>query len=205
MSKPTTKSITITESKDSKETKKKPTSAWLKSIYDVNLLSKDELTQIYDEIRFIGFNRDVVLAQMEEVLGDPKLVIEAILVCSLRGPQAAQDIKLKNGRTLKQLGIPASGVQGTESISCQRISSSTADLAAFYFKKLNIPKRIEHELPAYLQFPTAGSIKLPQNLRDQHIDFTKKFSKIIKGEFNESIYATMVSNAYLDESLNLFE
>lgn len=205
MSKPASKPVTIVESKDSKEAKKKPSSSWLKSIYDVNLLSKDELSQIYDEIRFIGFNREVVLAQMEEVLVDPKLVIEAILVCSLRGPQAAQNIKLKNGKTLKQMGVPASGVQGTEAISCQRISSSTADLAAYYFKKINIPKRMEHELPAYLQFPTAGSIRLPQILRDQHIDFSRKFSKLIKGEFNESIYSTMVTNAYLDESLNLFE
>jgi len=189
-----------------KERKRRPTSEWLKAFYSNVILTKEELEEMYDEIKFIGFDRLAIIAQLEEKIQDQKLAIEAVMVCSLRGPQAAQNIKLRNGKSLKQMGIPASGVQGTEAISCQRISAATADMAAFYFKKLDVPKRIpSHPLPAYLQFPAAGSIKMPQHLREMHIDFSRKFSELIGGVFNESIYSTMVANAYLDDSFSLFD
>jgi len=197
-------SIKVLESKG--EEKKKTTSNWLKTIYGTGLLSLEELGEIYDTIKYHGFNRESVLAQLEEKIPDPKTAVEVILVCSLRGPQAASLVKLRNGKTLKQMGIPPSGAKGTDIISCQRISAATADIAAFYFKKLQIPKRlIDNECPAHLQFPSAGSIKMPNELRLLHIDFSKKFSALIGGTFNESIYNTMVVNSYLDESLQLFE
>jgi hypothetical protein len=104
------------------------------------------------------------------------------------------------------MGIPASGQKNTDNLSCARITSSTADVAAFYLKKLNVPKRIFDDLcPAYLQFPAAGSIRLPDNLRSLHIEFAKKFSKLIGGVFNDSIYGQMIQNSYLDERLDLFD
>jgi len=41
--------------------------------------------------------------------------------------------------------------------------------------------------------------------REQHIEFSKRFSKIIGGEFNEQIYSQMMQNAYLDDDLHLFD
>jgi len=103
------------------------------------------------------------------------------------------------------MNVPASGTKGTSDLSCNRISASTADLAAFYLKKLSFPKRMDSELPGWLQFPTAGSIKLPQKYRSLHLDFAQKFSKMIGGVFNEQIYNQMIENAYLSPKLKLFD
>lgn len=188
---------------DSKVENKAPTK-WLSQIYNTSLFTEEEITRLYDDIKFIGFNRDEMLSKLADLIDDPKVAVEAILVCSLRGPRKAENVKLSNGKTLRQMGIPASDQKGTKNLSCQRISSSTADLAAFYFKKLKVPKRIEMDLPGWLQFPTAGSIKMPPEVREKHKIFNKVFSEKIGGEFNEDIYNQMVQNAYLDENLNLF-
>lgn len=190
---------------DEKGLKRKPSSDWLNSVYQQAIMSDDDLLFIYDTIKYKGFDRDEMLAQMEEKIGSPKLTAEVIMVCSLRGPRQAAKVVLSNGKTLSSMGIPASDQKGTQNISCQRISSATADLAALFFKRLGVPKRILNSpLPGWLQFPTAGSIKMPEALRAQHIEFARKFSEIIGGTFNEQIYATMMANSYLDERLNLF-
>jgi len=183
----------------------KDSKAWLNKLYDVTILSDIELLKIYEQVRYVGFDRAEMLSKLEEKVADPRLAMEVVLVCSLRGPRKAEEVKLSNGRTLKSMGIPASDQKGTTNISCQRISAATADLAAWYFKKLQVPKRVDSELPAWLQFPTAGSIKLPTRLRILHKEFAVKFSKQIGGEFNESIYLQMEHNSYLDLKLKLFE
>lgn len=188
-----------------KPLRRKPSSKWLAEVYQEAFMTDEELTTIYDIIKYKGFDRDEMLALLEEKVNSPKLVAEVVMVCSQRGPRQAENIILSNGRTLKQMGIPASDQKGTTNLSCQRISSATADLAAFFFKRLDIPKRmLSSRLPGWLQFPTAGSIKLPDDLRQAHIEFSKEFSKLIGGEFNEQIYSQMMANAYLDPKLNLF-
>jgi hypothetical protein len=177
--------------------------SWLGKLYNPDLLDEKEIVSIYDNIKYRGFDRTIILAQLTTF--EPKLVAEMIIVCAIRGPQKAAVIKLSNGKTMLDLGIPASGKQGTTDLSCNRIAASTADLAAFYLKKLNVPKRLDVSLPGWLQFPTAGSIKLPANYREMHMDFSKRFSPLIGGVFNEQIYRQMVENSYLDPKLALFE
>jgi len=184
---------------------RKANPVWVKQLYSVNLLTVEELTQIYDSIRYIGFNRELMMYKLETLVPDQKIAIQIIIACALRGPQAASKLKMRNGRTISEMGIPGSGKMGTEDLSCQRIASSTADLAAFYLKMLNVPKRINSlECPAWLQFPTAGSIKLPEVLRTAHKRFSMEFSALIGGTFREDIYQQMVDYSYLDEQLNLF-
>lgn len=186
--------------------KRKANPEWLKRLYDPVLLSNDELLEIYETIRYKGFDRDIMLAKLEDLIGDPKLVAEIVITCAVRGPRQAAITKLRNGKTIAQSGIPASDQKGTENLSCARISASTADLAAFYMKRLDVPKRlVSSPLPGWLQFPTAGSIKLPADLREHHIAFSKMFSPQINGIFNEQIYGTMMANAYLDPNLHLFD
>lgn len=198
------KGLSSSSGTDEKKTKRKVDPEWLKNLYDISLFGENELNQIYDAIRFIGFDRDLMLAELQRLIPDHKVAVEAIITCALRGPRKAEEIKLMNGKTLRQMGIPASDQKGTENLSCQRIASSTADLAAYYLKRLNFKGRSNLALPGWLQFPTAGSIKLPENLRAQHKEFNQWFSKTIGGEFNEDIYNQMVQNSYLDENLNLF-
>lgn len=179
---------------------------WVKSLYNINLLTEAELETMYDSFKYQGFDRDEMLRELEKVAKDPKVAIQLVILCALRGPIAAADVKLLNGMTPKQMGIPGSGQMKTKNLSCARISSATADLAAFYLKKLNVPKRIlSSPLPGWLQFPSAGSIKLPEDLRTQHIEFSKKFSEMIGGKFREEIYSQMMGNAYLDPNLHLFQ
>jgi hypothetical protein len=178
---------------------------WVRALYDVSLISDAELTSMYETFRYQGFNRDEMLIELERIAKDPKIAIQLVIVCALRGPLAAADVKLMNGMTPKQMGIPGSGQMKTKNLSCARISASTADLAAFYLKRLDIPKRVlSSPLPGWLQFPSAGSIKLPENYRNQHIEFSRTFSGMIGGKFREEIYSQMMSNAYLDSNLHLF-
>lgn len=198
---------TVVEVKgDIKIEKKHPTPEWLKRLYDPTLITNTELMDIYDTIKYKGFDRDTMLVKLEELINDPKLVAEIVITCSVRGPRQAALVKLRNGKSIAQMGIPASDQKGTENLSCARIAAATADLAAFYMKRLDVPKRlISVDLPGWLQFPTAGSIKLPLDIREKHIIFSKQFSLQIGGDFNEQIYGTMMANAYLDPNLHLFD
>jgi hypothetical protein len=183
-----------------------PNQEWLSAVYDIQLVSEEELKLYWEAFRYKGFNRDVVLAELEHIMKDPKIVVQSVIVCAMQGPVRASQLPLSNGKSLMQMGIPASGVQGTERLSCQRITAATADLAAFYMKRMNFPKRLyDLPLPGWLQFPSAGSIKLPDNLRQQHIEFHRRFSVLIGGTFRDDIYSTMVANAYLNVELRLFE
>jgi len=194
------KSSTLQSPKKSDDLK-----SWIISIYDTKVLSDDELSDCYESVRYHGFDRDLMLKKLSEKIPDKKLCIQLIISCALNGPNRASKTKLKNGKTPDEMGISASKQQKTENLSCQRISASTADLAAYYLKRLDVPKRLlSEECPAWLQFPGAGSIKMPQKIREQHMKFSSAFSTQIGGKFNETIYAQMMDNAYLDDNLKLF-
>jgi len=175
---------------------------FMTELYDVTKITPDELAQIYELLRYKGFNRIDVLKQLTKF--GSRICTELIISVALSGPQRAYRTKLSNGQTPAQMGIPASGAQGTKVLTLNRISAATADLAAYYLKQMNIPKRMDIDLPGWLQFPTAGSIKLPEHYRRAHIEFSRQFSGLIGGFFNEQIYFTMEANAYLDERLRLF-
>ena len=178
---------------------------WVKNLYDPKLATEDIIREMTAAFAYKGFNREDILKQLHVFIQDPNLVIQLIVVSALRGPKAASQIKLLNGKTPAEMGIPASGGQGSKMLTMNKITAATADLAAFYLKKMNCPKRIKSDLPAWLQFPSAGGIKLPSNLREQHIEFSKRFSPLIGGQYNESIYIQMETNSYIDERLKLFD
>lgn len=177
---------------------------WLDSIYDVSKVQDQDILSYYEAFRYHGFDRMEVLFNLYEVVQDKETAHQLIMLCAIQGPVRASIAKLLGGKTPIDLKIPASGVKGTSRISCQRVTAATADLAAYFLKKANFPKRLVHDCPAWLQFPSAGSITMPENVRLLHIDFSRKFSVLIGGVFNEQIYATMVANSYLDARLNLF-
>jgi hypothetical protein len=183
---------------------------WLVELYNPSLLTAVDLKGIYDSVRFQGFDRDEVLAQVGQntyFRNNPKLIAEAILAVALRGPKVASGekdgLKLSNGRTLSSMGLKSSG-KGA-GLTCSRLLAATADLAAYYMKQLNVPKRINVECPGWLQFPSAGSIALPADLRRQHREFAIEFSKLLPGgDFKEDIYSQMETNAYLSPKIKLF-
>jgi len=186
------------ESKESLET-------WLSALYNVSDVTTEFINQLFEAFSYKGFNREDVLRQLHLIAGNNKrIAIELIVVTALRGPQAASNIKLSNGKTPKDMNIPASGGRGTKKLTLNKIQAATADLAAYFLKQMKVPKRLNLDLPGWLQFPSAGGIKLPMKYREQHRVFHKVFSEQIGGIFNEQIYMTMETNSYLDDKLNLF-
>jgi hypothetical protein len=187
------------------EIKEEEMTHWLDELYRTIEISSEELNQYWEAFSYKGFNRGNVLKQLRKAMSDPKLASQLIIVIALRGPQAGSQIKLLNGKSAIEMGIPASGGKGSQTLTCNKILSATADLAAAFLKRLNAPKRIDVPLPGWLQFPSAGSIKLPEILRRQHEEFSREFSSIIGGTFQFPIYQQMISNSYLDPKLKLFE
>lgn len=178
---------------------------WLVSLYDVSQVTSEDIISFYELYSYKGFNRAEVLKQLRAVAPDVRLATHIIVAVALRGPQAASTLKLPNNKTPLEMGLPASGGQGTKALTLNKIQAATADIAAYYLKKMRVPKRLNVDCPAWLQFPSAGSIQLPAELRNQHREFAIKFSEIIGGVFQPQIYMQMETNAYLDASLRLFE
>lgn len=174
---------------------------WLADLYDTSKFTKEQLTEFYDLYQYQSFNRDQILKQLKRLVPDTNEAVQIIIVCALRGPRRAAETKLKSGRTIESYRIPASGQKGTKGISCQRITSATADLASYYLKTMKAPKRLDVTCPAHFQFPSAGAIKMNSELRSQHIEFSRQFSQVIGGSFNEQIYTQMVLNEYIDPKL----
>jgi len=178
---------------------------WMEGLYGTMNVSDEEVKSMWDAFSYKGFNRYDVLKQLKVVFPEHRLAMQAVVVIALRGPQQGATIKLSDGKTLIEHGIPASGGQGTKVLTCNKIQAATADLAAFFLKRMNAPKRLNLPLPGWLQFPSAGGIKLPDAYREQHIEFSRRFSALIGGTFQEQIYMQMQANAYLDPRLRLFE
>ena len=180
---------------------------WTGKLYNDWILDETTLFGLYDLHKYEGFNKEDVLRSLKEI-GDKYgngVIIEVIIVCALKGPAKAATTQLSSGRTIASLGIPKSSPKGTKGISCNRINAATADLAAYYMKILDVPKKIDSELPGWLQFPSAASIDLPERYKKLHREFAELFSVKIGGEFNEDIYLAMQSNKYLNKSLRLFD
>jgi hypothetical protein len=177
---------------------------WVDAIYELARLESEDIEAIYNAAAYQGFNREQVLRDLMVKVPEVNLVHEIILIGALRGPKKGAQIPLSNGKTIEKMGIPASGGKGAGSLTLNKIVAATADLAAYLLKRCNVPKRHSIDLPGWLQFPSAGSIRMPMNYRQAHRDFAAKFSKDIGGVFNETIYEQMVRNEYLDEKLKLF-
>lgn len=177
---------------------------WLTGLYKIDDVTDDQLQQFKAMFEYQGFNREETLKQLHLKVGDKMIVMQLVLLDALRGPQAGSKIKMTNGKTALEMGIPASGGKGTKNLTLSRITSATADIAAWMLKKIGVNKRIDMDLPAWLQFPAAGGIKMSPELREKHKEFSKRFSDVIGGGFNEGIYSAMANNSYCDEGLKLF-
>jgi len=187
------------------EVREEELKAWLDSLYDTSKITEDEIRSMWEQFSYKGFNRHDVLKQLFVKIKDHQICMELVVSSALRGPQAASRIKLSNGRTPIDLGIPASGGQGTKILTMNKIQAATADLAAYFLKRMNVPKRINVDLPGWLQFPSAGGISLPSQFREAHREFSRRFSTTIGGTFQEQIYQQMENNSYLNPKLKLFE
>jgi len=172
---------------------------------DLSTVEDSDLKSYWDLVSYQGFDRIKVLTTLKN-MNIPKPDMNCLIIAiATRGPVKASEIKLPSGKTSRDYGIAASGQKGTDKLSCNKILAATADIAASLMKRMNVSKRFaDLDLPGWLQFPSAASIRMNDQFRQQHVEFSIRFSELIGGEFNSQIYQTMVSNAYLSSSLNLF-
>lgn len=177
----------------------------LEMLYDVDKYDGSLFEQMKESFMYHGFSVQENLKMLFSTIKDFPIILQLIVLTALRGPIQASKIKLLNGKTPIEMGIPASGGRNTKILTLNKILACTADLAAWALKKMDVKPRIPGELPAWLQFPSAGSIIMPTRYRNLHIEFSKNFSTKIGGSFNEEIYTQMMSNAYLNPKLKLFE
>jgi hypothetical protein len=125
---------------------------WLSEIYDIRSITDDEINDIYDQVKYQGFNREETLLELFSIVKHKSDIIKIVIACALRGPAKASELKILDGKTLQQAGIPKSRRPGEAGLSCGRITSATADLAAYFLKRLNVPKRIDCDCPAWMSF-----------------------------------------------------
>jgi len=182
--------------------------AEFKAVLDQLYTIGDDEKKMLETMRgflYQGFDRKTILMNARRIIGDRQTFMEVVVAIAMRGPVKAASLKLSSGRTIRELGIPSSGFKGDSTkLTLTKIAAATADLAAWYLKQMNVKPRLKSDLPAWLQFPSAGSIKLPDRYRQLHIEFSIEFSKKIGGSFNRDIYDQMELNSYLNEKLNLF-
>jgi len=179
--------------------------SWLDSIYNLDMASDDFINSMKDQFEYKGFNSLEVLKNLFKTINDPKIVVQIIVAGAMRGPIGSTKVKLLNNKYVTDYGIMANGSRGNnKQLTMGKIVASTADLAAWYLKQMNVKPRIKSDLPAWLQFPSAGAIKMPERYRMLHKEFSIDFSKKIGGEFKEDIYSQMEVNSYLNDKLKLF-
>lgn len=160
---------------------------WFYQNFDLN--KSEEYATL---VAYKGFDRNKVLAQINnhfsQARDDGWCLILAV---ALRGPVKAVSLRLPSGKTALEYGV-GSSERGSDSLTASRMLSAAPDIAALMLHKLNVPPRLDHPLPAYLQFPAAGALRLPRQLRDQHWDWSVKFSDLIGGSFNEQLYMNLI-------------
>lgn len=146
-----------------------------------------------EDFTYKGFDRKKVVEDAYSKVRNVTTLQKIGVVVNLRGPVAASNMII-DGFALKQLPKSAPGKQIA---TLNGLGASLIDYTAAILKIKGANKRIkDHPLPACLQFPAAGALPLNTELRKLHMDFSEKFSKLIRGEFNTDIYKAMVENAY---------
>lgn len=173
-----------------------------KMLQYLNDISENLVKEIYDAIAYTGFNRDVIINELEAKKATAEIVATISLIGSVRGgkKESLKDLKIKKEvATFISSYIQDHRIKGNpKSLTILRITACFPHVAAYMMLKAGVPKKIStSELPAFLQFPAAGSLPLKSEYRELHKQFCIDFSKVIKGEFNESIYSSMSSNTIM--------
>jgi len=164
-----------------------------------------DANDFYSSIKYVGFNKDEILNLMMKS-DVPSAAFKNIAIAgALRGPKKAASLTVHGGKSALDYNIVATVGAGNEGLSVSRITSVLSSQVAFILKKIDgLPKRVDCDCPAWLQFPAAAGIKMPDDLRASHIEFSKIFSEMIGGKFNMVIYEAMANSAQESEDFQLF-
>lgn len=155
--------------------------------------SMNEVIEIYEAVKYKGFNRDLTLRQMSIIFKEnPKDLIHLLIAIAIRGPVIAHTVKLPSGKTARDYEIPIS-LPRTDSFSLNKMLAATPDLIAKALATINPPSRFQTDLPIYFQFPSAAALHL-NTFKLEHRRWSIKFSELIGGQFREELYEQIAAN-----------
>jgi hypothetical protein len=129
--------------------------------------------------------------------GDPKL---HNIVIGLKGDTSAKVIDLYRQKKLyAEKRADRSSSQflngpctAADHLTVQRLVAAFPDMAAYALLTLEsnglLSKRVDSELPAWLMFPAAAALPFADNHLQAFRDMCERFSEMIGGEFDESIF-----------------
>lgn len=161
-------------------------------------LSDNLIKEIYDSIAFSGFNRDLIISELNAKKASLEVVSTLAFLGAVRGGKLSklEGLELKTEvKDFMRLHIAKDHKDNPRAITILRITATFPQVAAYMLMRSDAPKKIESsDLPAFLQFPAAGSLPLNDSIRELHKEFCINFSKLINGKFDESIYEAMQAN-----------
>lgn len=190
--------------------KKEDEPAWSGQIKDLIDRPEGDLNEIYDSIKYDGFDREVLKEALIESGASSTVVMTVAAMGAIRGtsywnldkdklnPKVRSWIesnckgfrKSRKGKGKKS----GSGLKSTD-LTILRVTSVVPDAAALFMFMVGAPKKIpDHPCPAYLQFPAAGSLPMSREIRMLHVSFCEQFSTLIGGTFNIQLYEAMMQN-----------
>lgn len=165
----------------------------------LNNMTEADAVAIYESIRYVGFNRNEIIKELESKSASLQVVANLSVIGAVRGGNLdkikTETLPTDTQNFIKRYVKRSARGKGSKELSLLRITAAFPQLAAHVMEYSKVPKKIESSnLPAALQFPAAGSLPLKSEYRTQHLEFCKEFSALIKGEFQQSIYDSMLSN-----------
>ena len=154
----------------------------------MSIISEQDVDQIkifYEIHKFHGFDPRKVREEFESRVSDKKTQIEILTILSCNSPKRSEQVVLRNGKTLSQLGISHGNKKGLS--PARLINAYAADIVKIR-KLTQQPKRIEDsKCPAEFQLLGIGSA-IPNDQQSAYKNFCIEFSKLIMGVFKEDLF-----------------
>lgn len=148
-------------------------------------LDIEQIKNFYEIHRFHGFDPRKIREEFESKITDKKIQIEILTILSCNSPKRCEQIVLRNGKTLSQIGINHGNRKG---LSPARLINAYALDIVKIRKLTSQPKRIEDsKCPAEYQLLGIGSA-IPQDQQASYRSFCMEFSKLIMGAFKEDLF-----------------
>lgn len=159
-----------------------------------------ELVSFVRAIEYQGFDREFYIMHALNQMTVSVFVRFAILG-AVRGSNFAKIKESCEGMpqdlisSFSGLGFVKTPKKRTD-LTILRCTASIPQWCLYWMWKAGVTKKVtDSECPAYLQFPGAASLPMSKALRQQHIDFSIKFSSLLPGgKFNVNIYLTAYAN-----------
>ena len=154
----------------------------------MSLISDLDVEQIkffYDIHKFHGFDSRKVREEFESKVVDKKTQIEILTILSCNSLKRSEQVVLRSGKTLSQLGIIHGNKKGLS--PARLINAYAADIIKIR-KMTQQSKRIEElKCPAEFQILGVGSA-VPSDHQMSYKIFCQEFTKLIMGSFKEDLF-----------------